>query len=106
MLPKAVCRRVVDSQDASDSRLKAAAGSILKRLLRAGQQIGTRASVYPRRWHRRAQARSASTLRWGRPEQRTATCLPASVAITDARKLKRGSDRFDCAKMKSVDALD
>ena len=71
MLPKAVCRRVVESQDASDSPLKAAAGSILKRLLRAGQPIGTRASVYTRRWHRRAQAdvpqRPSSHNNWAHP---------------------------------------
>ena len=51
----------------SRSPLKAAASSILKRLLRAGQPIGTRASVYRRPWHRRAQLRSASLHRWGRP---------------------------------------
>ena len=36
--------------------------------------------------HRRAEARSASLHRWGRPEQRTATCLPASVPFTGASK--------------------
>jgi len=42
-------------------------------------------------------------MRRGRPVQRTATCLSAPVAITDARQPNRGCDRFDCAAMKSVD---
>ena len=38
------------------------------------------------RCHRGAQAGYASTHRWGRPTQRTATCLPAPVAITGRTK--------------------
>ena len=65
-----------------------------------------RASVYPPRWHRCAQARFPSRQRWGRPDARKLSHLDASVAITDARKPNRPCDRFDCATTKSVDARD
>jgi len=41
-------------------------------------------AYFSSRFHRRARAHSASLHRWGRPTQRTAGCLPASVAITAA----------------------
>ena len=43
-----------------------------------------RASVYPRRWHRRAQAGGGWTHRWGRPTQRRGNA-PSSIGETQAR---------------------
>ena len=40
----------------------------------------------------------------GDRRHRTATCLPAPVAITDGHKPNRSCDRIDCAAMKSVGA--
>jgi hypothetical protein len=43
------------------------------------------ASVYPRRWHRRAQAGSASRHRWGRPTQRKKT-QPSTSNIGESHR--------------------